>query len=166
MYYALYKQGWWHLLLVASEKGLCRVRFLRSEEPRLLVKKYEEQYGAELTSNDRFFHAWRQAFNKYFSGTETEFDLPTDIDRGTFFQKKVWKSLSRLAYGTTTTYGRLADAIGHPKACRAVGNANSANPLPIVIPCHRVVAAGNKLGGYGAGAAIKKRLLDLEGVTF
>lgn len=98
---------------------------------------------------------------EYFSGARREFDLPLDT-RGTPFQEAVWAEVARIPYGTTTTYGEVARRIGRPRAARAVGGANGANPLPIIIPCHRVIGAGGSLTGYGAGLAIKAALLQLE----
>ncbi len=99
---------------------------------------------------------------EYFSGSRTSFTLSL-APRGTAFQLAVWKSLADIPYGETITYGELARRVGRPAASRAVGQANGANPLPIVYPCHRVVAAGGKLGGYGGGLDTKRRLLALEG---
>jgi methylated-DNA-[protein]-cysteine S-methyltransferase len=81
---------------------------------------------------------------------------------GTEFNQRVWQELEKIPYGETISYGELARRLGKPKAARAVGTANGKNPIPIVIPCHRVVAAGGKLGGYGGGLPLKRRLLDLE----
>ncbi len=99
---------------------------------------------------------------EYFACTRHEFDLPLDL-RGTPFQRAVWEQIARIPYGTTTTYGQIARGVGRPKAARAVGGANGANPLPIIIPCHRVVGARGALTGYGAGLTIKASLLQLEG---
>ncbi len=101
---------------------------------------------------------------EYFSGARTSFALPL-APRGTPFQLAVWNALTGIPYGETITYGELARRVGRPAASRAVGQANGANPLPIVCPCHRVVAAGGRLGGYGGGTETKRRLLALEGAT-
>ncbi len=101
---------------------------------------------------------------EYFSGARTSFALPL-APRGTPFQLAVWNALTGIPYGETITYGELARRVGRPAASRAVGQANGANPLPIVYPCHRVVAAGGRLGGYGGGTETKRRLLALEGAT-
>jgi methylated-DNA-[protein]-cysteine S-methyltransferase len=102
--------------------------------------------------------------DEYFSGTRTSFALPL-APHGTAFQVAVWKALADIRYGETITYGELARRIDRPAASRAVGQANGANPLPIVYPCHRVVAAGGRLGGYGGGLETKRRLLALEGAA-
>lgn len=98
----------------------------------------------------------------YFEGRLSEFKTGIDLAEGTPFQKAVWKKLLDVPYGQVTTYKELAESIGRPGAARAVGNAVGANPLPIVVPCHRVLAA-NGLGGYSGGIGIKKDLLTIEG---
>jgi methylated-DNA-[protein]-cysteine S-methyltransferase len=98
----------------------------------------------------------------YFAGQLRRFDLPLDL-QGTDFQMRVWRELERIPYGETRSYLQMATAIGSPRAVRAVGAANGANPIPIVVPCHRVIGAGGRLVGYGGGLPLKKRLLQLEG---
>lgn len=100
---------------------------------------------------------------EYFAHRRTAFSLPL-APAGTVFQVSVWRALADIPYGTTVTYGELARQVGRPLAVRAVGQANGANPLPIFLPCHRVVAAGGRLGGYGGGLDVKRKLLGLEGV--
>lgn len=97
----------------------------------------------------------------YLEAKRTAFELPLDL-RGTPFQLRVWKALLEIPYGETRTYGELARRVGNPGASRAVGSANGANPVALVVPCHRVVAAGGKLGGYGGGLDLKARLLAME----
>lgn len=99
--------------------------------------------------------------NEYFNGTRISFDLPLSLE-GTDFQKLVWNTLKAIPYGETKSYKDIAEAIGNPKACRAVGMANNKNPISIIIPCHRVIGSNGKLVGYGGGVEIKKQLLDLE----
>jgi methylated-DNA-[protein]-cysteine S-methyltransferase len=98
---------------------------------------------------------------EYFRGERREFDLPL-APAGTEFQRRVWQRLLAIEYGVTTTYGALAQELGNPNASRAVGLANGSNPIPIVIPCHRVIGANGKLTGFGGGLPIKSALLDLE----
>jgi len=100
----------------------------------------------------------------YFAGALREFKLPLD-PHGTEFQKRVWRQLETIPYGEIRSYTQVAEAIGAAKAVRAVGAANGANPIPIVVPCHRVIGASGKLVGYGGGLPLKKRLLELEGVA-
>lgn len=103
------------------------------------------------------------ALDRYFAGELRDWDLPV-APAGTAFQRAVWAVLQRIPYGTTWSYGRLAAELGRPGAARAVGAANRANPIPIVIPCHRVIGADGSLTGYAGrdGLAIKRYLLDLE----
>ena len=98
---------------------------------------------------------------EYLDGKRTEFDLPLDL-RGTPFQHSVWEKLLEIPYGETRSYQEIARAVCRPRALRAVGNANGANPVSLVVPCHRVVASGGKLGGYAGGLSLKARLLAME----
>jgi len=98
---------------------------------------------------------------EYLEGKRTEFELELD-PRGTDFQRRVWSALREIPYGETRSYAEVARRIGRPRAVRAVGTANGANPLSLVVPCHRVIASGGKLGGYGGGLELKKRLLAME----
>ena len=100
---------------------------------------------------------------EYFAGERTEFDVPMELD-GTEFQRGVWAELARIPYGETISYGELARRVGRPKGPRAVGQANGRNPIPIIVPCHRVLAS-NGIGGYGGGLPMKRTLLAVEGVT-
>jgi methylated-DNA-[protein]-cysteine S-methyltransferase len=98
---------------------------------------------------------------EYFAGERQEFTIHVEPD-GTAFQRTVWNELQRIPYGETISYGQLADRVGNPKASRAVGLANGANPISIVVPCHRVIGANGKLTGYGGGLTTKEKLLALE----
>ena len=108
------------------------------------------------------FEAAIAQFEEYFAGRRREFDLPLAPD-GTDFQRRVWRALTAIPYGQTISYGELARRIGNPRASRAVGLANGANPLPIIVPCHRVIGANGSLTGFGGGLPIKQALLALEG---
>lgn len=107
-------------------------------------------------------HVARQ-LREYFNGVRREFDFPVKPE-GTPFELKVWKELQRIPFGQTRTYGEIAKRVGKPNAARAVGQANNKNPIPIAIPCHRVVANGG-IGGYGGGVELKRHLLELEGTA-
>ena len=100
---------------------------------------------------------------EYFAGERTGFEVPMELD-GTAFQKEVWRELTRIPYGETISYGELARRVGRPKGPRAVGQANGKNPIPIIVPCHRVLASTG-IGGYGGGLPMKRTLLAVEGVT-
>jgi O-6-methylguanine DNA methyltransferase len=120
-------------------------------------------------SGARVEHAWapnREAIAQildYLEGKRRRFDLPLDL-RATPFQKRVYEALVRIPFGETRSYGEVARAVGAPRAVRAVGSANGANPIPLVVPCHRVVASGNRLGGFGGGLRLKRWLLAHERV--
>lgn len=103
----------------------------------------------------------KRQLEEYFAGERRDFDLPID-PHGTAFQRRVWAELRRIPFGETISYGELAARIGKPTASRAVGAANGRNPLPVVVPCHRVISHDGKLGGYGGGLPTKQALLDLE----
>ncbi len=103
----------------------------------------------------------KRQLGEYFDGKRREFDLPLGAG-GTEFQQRVWAELRRIPFGETISYGELAARIGSPSGSRAVGQANGRNPLPIVVPCHRVISHDGKLGGYGGGLQVKQALLDLE----
>ena len=105
----------------------------------------------------------RAELAEYFQGKRRAFDLPL-APKGTPFQQRVWQELAKVPWGTVVTYGELAVRVGSPKACRAVGQANHNNPLPIFLPCHRVVGANGSLTGYAGGLDVKQWLLQLEGV--
>ena len=99
---------------------------------------------------------------EYFNGRRSEFSVKVDLAKGTEFQKKVWNALRDIPYGETVSYKEIAEKIGNPKAVRAVGGANNKNPIPIIIPCHRVIGKDGSLTGYGGGLSKKECLLNLE----
>jgi methylated-DNA-[protein]-cysteine S-methyltransferase len=110
----------------------------------------------------RPFREARRQLDAYFAGRRTVFDLPLALD-GTPFQMRVWRALLQIPFGATASYGDIAAAIGRPGASRAVGGANHRNPIPIIVPCHRVIGSDGSLTGYGGGEPRKRRLLALEG---
>jgi methylated-DNA-[protein]-cysteine S-methyltransferase len=103
----------------------------------------------------------RDQFSEYFEGQRRDFNIPFHVS-GTDFEKNIWLTLREISYGQTRTYKWMADRVGSPKGVRAVGQALSRNPLPLVLPCHRVIQSDGKIGGYSSGIEIKRRLLDLE----
>lgn len=144
----------WGDLVAAAENGALVRIFLPGEKPDEPLTGSRDPLLAKAASE----------LQEYFCGRRKEFDLPLD-PAGTAFQRKVWRELCRIPYGTTATYGEIAGRLGIPRGARAVGQANHQNPIPIIIPCHRVIAAGDKIGGYGGGIDLKIKLLALEGVT-
>lgn len=148
--------------LAASQVGVCAIG-LGSEQPGSFFSWLSKHVGPEPPHDNRQpLTTVVNQLREYFSSTRREFDLPLDI-RGTDFQKAVWAEVALIPYRTTETYGEIARRIGKPGAARAVGGAVGANPLPVLIPCHRVMGAGGRLTGYGAGLEIKAALLQVEG---
>ena len=141
------------LLLVRDASGLRVIHFVKAEP-------YD--VPADWQQRDDAFEDVTSQLAEYFSGVRRTFEL-TLAPEGTPFQQRVWNALLDIPYGETISYGELAARIGQRSASRAVGLANGSNPLPIVIPCHRVIGANGKLTGYGGGLSIKERLLALEG---
>ena len=103
----------------------------------------------------------KRQLEEYFAGERREFDVPVDME-GTVFQKKVWRALIEIPYGEVRSYSEIAEKIGSPKAVRAVGMANHVNPIPVIVPCHRVVGKNGSLTGYAGGLEMKKWLLEME----
>jgi len=130
-------------------------------ELQLPSGKHEQRPHPDWERDDAAFDDVRGQLAEYFAGTRTDFDLPLNAT-GTVFQKKVWSALVDIPYGETTSYGQTAVAIGSPSASRAVGLANGQNPIPIIVPCHRVVGANGSLTGYGGGLDTKRWLLTHE----
>ncbi len=156
----------WHmidLLIAATDAGLARLIFLRQPPDQHFLDSLANQYHAKLVRDDAFFAPLRSKLDQYFSGKPVVFDEPVEFLEGTDFQRRVWQRLRKIPYGQMVTYGQLATEFGKPQASRAVGAANGANPIAIIIPCHRVVEANGKLGGYGGGLEVKDALLRLEG---
>ena len=114
-----------------------------------------------MASDEEVMENTIKQLEEYFQGVRQEFQLPVNFI-GTLFQKKVWENLSKIKYGETATYARVAEQMGHPDAVRAVARACGANPLAIIVPCHRVVAARGRVGGYTGGLEKKEALLELE----
>jgi methylated-DNA-[protein]-cysteine S-methyltransferase len=142
-----------NLRITASEHGIREIHFLR-ENSRVAE-------GRRSDGNVYLCEAARQ-LAAYFAAELREFVLPLDM-KGTGFQLRVWGELQRIPFGQTRSYMQVAEAIGSPRAVRAVGAANGANPVAIVVPCHRVIGSGGTLVGYGGGLPLKQRLLELEG---
>jgi methylated-DNA-[protein]-cysteine S-methyltransferase len=139
------------LRLVASPSGLRAIDFDLSRPCP----------GERRDTNSTLLAACHQ-LRDYFDGNLRQFDVDLDM-QGTDFQKRVWRRLETIPYGAVRSYAQIATEVGSPKAVRAVGAANGANPIPIVIPCHRVIGSSGKLVGYGGGLPLKKRLLEIEG---
>ncbi len=160
LYWYRLPSPWGSLRLFATEAGLCRI-VLPGEAG---VERWVERYlsGSVLEEGGALLQEAAHQLEGYFAGERRTFDLPLVL-YGTPFQKAVWQALLEIPYGEVRSYGEVAAALGRPEAGRAVGAAIGANPIPIVIPCHRVVRSDGSLGGYGGGVALKIALLRLEG---
>jgi len=148
--------------LASTTAGICRIALPR--EGRDDFFRWLDRYlpAAEIVMSVGANERYAAVIAAYLAGEVKEFNLPLDL-RGTTFQRLVWTEVGRIPYGRTATYRQIAAQIGKPAACRAVGAANGANPVPPVIPCHRVVGSDGTLTGYGGGLPLKQRLLELEG---
>ncbi|SMC25405.1 methylated-DNA-[protein]-cysteine S-methyltransferase [Desulfacinum hydrothermale DSM 13146] len=157
------------ILAVATPRGVCRLQFVR---PPLATAELLERFRSEIEpflegrtlweGPNEHLQALSTQLQDYFEGKRGHPTVPVDFPGGTAFQREVWRQLRRIPYGATRTYQEVAQAMGRPKAVRAVGQACGRNPIPILVPCHRVVARSG-LGGFSSGLDIKKRLLRLEG---
>jgi methylated-DNA-[protein]-cysteine S-methyltransferase len=153
VYYTEIQSPLGRLLLEANNRGLCSLWFVAGRRPK------HSEPGS--TQDDAPFVETIRQLQSYFRGELQEFDLPLALV-GTPFQLRVWESLRAIPYGETISYGQLAEQIGQPKAARAVGLANGSNPIPIIVPCHRVIGSNGHLTGYGGGLSIKEKLLSFE----
>ena len=160
IYYSSFDSLFLKKVFVAStERGVCFVDFVRTE--KAFLKRLKERFPGKIVRDDRKHRNILNQLRKYLKGELQHFDCKLDF-RGTPFQKKVWSALAKIPYGGTRSYGDIARAIGHPKAFRAVGNANGRNSIPLIVPCHRVIESNGGLGGFGHGIKVKKQLLDFE----
>ena len=162
--YAIGRTELGQVLIAATDKGLCFLQFgesdhillaqLVSEYPRAEIEPMADTDHGQLTN-------WLSLLNRYASGISTNLKIPIDV-RGTAFQKKVWDFLRQIPYGDVMSYGEIAEAIGAPKAFRAVANACAGNNIALVIPCHRVIRGDGRLGGYRWGENRKRTIIDME----
>ena len=153
MYYCYLDTPIGELLLAGDDAALCLVSF-----PEGAMRRDPEP---DWIYNEKPFAAARQQLAEYFAGERRTFDLPLRLN-GTEFQMSVLQALQQIPYGETTSYADIAERIGRPKAVRAVGAANGRNPIPIIVPCHRVIGSHGDLTGFGGGLDTKEALLRLE----
>jgi methylated-DNA-[protein]-cysteine S-methyltransferase len=149
------------LLVATTERGLCRVSF--DPEPERELDELARLHGTRVLRSARPLDSVRRELDEYFDHRRTTFNLHVDVAGLPAFQRQVLTELARVPYGEVATYGGLAAKIGKPRAARAVGGALNRNPIPIVLPCHRIVGASGKLVGYAGGLERKRALLALEG---
>jgi methylated-DNA-[protein]-cysteine S-methyltransferase len=147
------------LFLAAGDEGLIRISYQDSEAD--FLAGFDRR--ARLVEDSHALAPYRQQLGEYFDGDLESFTMPLDLSRLTDFQRRVLSTIARIPAGAVWTYRQVAVAVGKPKAARAVGQALGSNPLPIVLPCHRVIASDGTLGGYAGGLAIKRKLLKHEG---
>ena len=149
------------LLVAVSDRGLCRISF--DPEPDRELESLSRAFGARVLRSPQPLDPVKRQLDEYFDGHRRRFELTTDVERLTPFNRRVLEALARVPYGTLTTYGTLAAEAGRPRAARAVGSVMNRNPIPIVLPCHRVVGSSGSLVGYAGGLERKEALLRLEG---
>jgi methylated-DNA-[protein]-cysteine S-methyltransferase len=159
IYFTVYESPIQSLRLVSDGRSLTGLYMMSEKHLFASQSDWVEDDSVAL------FAEAKEQLSAYFAGTLTEFDLPLQM-QGTPFQQSVWEALKTIPYGTTMSYGELAQQLGQPKASRAVGLANGRNPVSIVVPCHRVIGANGKLTGYGGGVERKQWLLNHECLIF
>lgn len=160
--------GW--ILLAGTARGICLLHFCGRERlPESATHEYLQNNcpadGPKQATAPTMLLSTRHILECYFAEQIPPAAVPLDLRQGTPFQQKVWQALNTIPFGETRSYGQIAAAIGQRRASRAVGQACGRNPVPILVPCHRVLAAGGKPGGYGSGLHIKRALLELEGIV-
>ena len=153
MFYTVMKSPIGPLMLAGDDDRLHFVHFATGRRPR--------SPQADWIEDKAPFREVIRQLEMYFEGKLQDFDIPLVLD-GTEFQLRVWRNLQKIPYGETVSYGQLAKRLGRPAAARAVGLANGSNPIPIIIPCHRVIGSNGDLTGFGGGLPLKKKLLALE----
>ncbi len=146
-----------------TEKGCCSFEFHDRGGFERIKARMMKRYKREMKEgNSKLLNEMEKQAKEYFNGKRREFDFPLD-QKGTSFELSVWKKLMNIPYGETRSYGEIAEELGKPGASRAVGRANGANYIPIIVPCHRVIDASGELHGYGGGLWRKRWLLEHEG---
>jgi methylated-DNA-[protein]-cysteine S-methyltransferase len=149
------------LLVAATDRGFCRIVY--DAEPEHELERLARAFGVRVLRSAMPIEPARRQLDEYFEGRRHRFDLPLDVALLADFNRRVLRELARVPYGEVVTYGELAARAARPRAARAVGTVMNRNPLPIVLPCHRVIGANGKLVGYAGGLGRKEALLRLEG---
>lgn len=152
-HYCYYQSPIGQLMLIGSN-GMLEALLFPNEQQKGLI-------DTSFHYDEKPFRSVIEQLTEYFTGKRQHFSLEL-APNGTTFQQRVWQELRNIPYGQTTSYGEIAARLGNPKACRAVGMANGKNPIPIIVPCHRVIGKDGSLTGFGGGLEIKQHLLDLE----
>ena len=164
IYYREFDSPIGNIKVAGTFKAICFVWIIQ-DSFSTFEKVVSSRFGSKPIKDRSALKEAEDAFRRYFDGTLKKFELPLDLSTGTPFQQKVWTVLKSIPFGQVQSYKWVAGKIGNPCACRAVGSTNGKNPIPIIIPCHRVVRTNGKLGGFSSGIDIKKSLLLHEGVT-
>lgn len=159
--YTIFSVKWGWVGLSATKVGLCRL-VLPKQNKNEVILELNSIINQNLVYETSGFKKIKKILIDYFSGFKVHFDVFGDLTSYTSFQRKVWEITQTIPYGQRISYGWIAQKLGNHRASRAVGQALKTNPLPIIIPCHRVIAKDGSLGGFSAGLIIKRRLLDLE----
>lgn len=159
----IFKSRWGWMGVSETEKGIDAVVLSKASRKAVEADLRMGQDASIADVGSPKLRAVRKQLTDYLAGKRSSFDMPLDVSRGTRFQRHVWRVLQRVPYGTLRSYQWIATQVGGPRYARAVGNAVGANPLPIVIPCHRIVARDGTLGGFSCGLPVKRKLLALEG---
>lgn len=153
------------VLVATSDKGVCEISYLRNHDPYESLRELERR-GYLVYRKEPAVQPVIDQLQEYFAHQRTDFSVPLDLTGVTDFTRSVLEKTSTIPYGVVKTYGDVAEAIGKPRASRAVGNALGRNPVPVIIPCHRVVLSSGAMGWYTGGPEIKRRLLGIEGVRY
>ncbi|MFB4166285.1 methylated-DNA--[protein]-cysteine S-methyltransferase [Alteribacillus sp. JSM 102045] len=164
IYYSNYSSAIGPLTIAATDYGICSLQFgeIKDVFPMMNARVRKQHIPGKLIEDETMVKEGIHQLEEYFSHKRKTFDLPFDL-YGTAFQRLVWETLQCIPYGETRSYKQIAAAIGTPKAVRAIGSANNKNPLPIFLPCHRVIGSNGNMVGYGGGLDKKKYLLQFEG---
>jgi methylated-DNA-[protein]-cysteine S-methyltransferase len=149
------------LFVAVTDRGVCEIHY--DADPEAEADRLARLFGTRVLRSPRPTDDARRQLDEYFAGTRRDFDLGVDLRPAREFGRAVLEQLAHVPYGELTTYGTLADRAGKPRAARAVGTIMNRNPVPIVLPCHRVVGSGGSLIGYAGGLDRKRQLLELEG---
>ena len=159
----IFKSSWGWMGIAESEEGLAAIVLPQTSKAAVAAALGKGATGFGGSPSSSLLREARKQLMEYLAGTRTSFDLPLDLSQGTAFQQRVWKKLGAIPYGQLWSYRGLASRVGGVQYARAVGGAVGANPLPIVLPCHRIVAQDAGLGGFSCGLPAKRKLLALEG---
>lgn len=159
----IFQSPWGWMGISESSKGIDGIA-LPKRSKQVILSDLQAQFNEQVEQGESAtLHAASRQLLDYLAGRRNTFDVPLDLSRGTSFQRQVWRTLQRVPYGKLRSYQWIALRVGGRHYARAVGNAVGANPLPIVIPCHRIVAHDASLGGFSGGLLMKRKLLGLEG---